>query len=57
MSQAAAAGANSLALTDRIGKRKLAPGRYRLLATPTDHAGNRGAAKSATFVVMAPRHS
>jgi hypothetical protein len=51
MSATAASGANSLALTDRIGKRKLAPGSYRLLATPTDAAGNRGATKSAPFAI------
>lgn len=57
LSQTAAAGANSFALTGRFGSRKLAPGRYRLLATPTDHAGNRGATKSAPFVVLAAHHS
>lgn len=51
MSATAATGANSLALSNRIGKRKLAPGSYRLLATPTDAAGNRGATKSAPFAI------
>ncbi len=31
--------------------RRLAPGRYRLVATPTDAAGNRGAAARAVFTV------
>jgi WD40-like Beta Propeller Repeat len=51
LSATAAAGTNTLPLTNRIGSRKLAPGRYRLLATPTDAAGNRGATKSASFAI------
>lgn len=35
--------------------RALAPGSYRLVAIPTDAAGNRGAAKRASFTVLAPK--
>ena len=40
---------NTLRFTGRIADRKLRPGSYRLIAVPTDAAGNRGAAKSVRF--------
>ena len=44
----APAGATTLALP----KRKLAAGDYRAVVTPTDAAGNRGAAKTIAFKVL-----
>jgi hypothetical protein len=50
-------GANSLPFSGQIGHRKLKPGHYQLLATPTDAAGNKGASASAQFTVVGPaRH-
>jgi hypothetical protein len=47
------AGPNRKLLRARtVGKRKLAPGRYRILARATDAAGNRSARKSARFRVV-----
>lgn len=47
------AGANRKVLRARtVGRRKLAPGRYRILARATDAAGNRSASKSARFRVV-----
>jgi hypothetical protein len=48
------AGTSRLAFSGRLA-RALRPGRHRLVATPTDTAGNRGAARRATFTVLAPR--
>ncbi len=45
-------GANSFRFSGRIGGRKLAPGAYRLVAVPTDAAGNRGAAIRRAFTVV-----
>ena len=44
-------GAARLDIGGRRVVRRLAPGRYRLVATPTDAAGNRGAATRAGFTV------
>jgi hypothetical protein len=46
-----AAGANRLPFTGRVGKRTLARGRYRALATARDSAGNTGRSKVVTFRV------
>ena len=35
-------GQNSFRFSGRLGGKKLRPGRYRLVATPRDSAGNRG---------------
>lgn len=47
-----AAGANRVRFSGRIGRRALRPGRYRLTVRATDAAGNRSAARSATFRVV-----
>jgi virginiamycin B lyase len=44
-------GANRVAFTGRIGKRKLAAGRYRARATAKDAAGNTSKASSAFFTI------
>jgi hypothetical protein len=41
LTRALAAGASSIAFSGRIGSHKLAPGRYRIVLTATDAAGNR----------------
>jgi hypothetical protein len=46
------AGANSVAFSGRIGARKLAKGRYRIVATATDTAGNKAKQKTAAFRVV-----
>jgi hypothetical protein len=46
-----AAGARSVRLPARPGGRVLRAGRYRVVVTATDAAGNRSAAKTATFAV------
>jgi hypothetical protein len=43
------AGRNSFYFRGRIGGRKLARGRYRLVATPKDPLGNMGRTKRAAF--------
>lgn len=45
------AGTSTLAFSTHIGKKTLAPGAYRIVVTPTDAAGNRGAARSVRFSV------
>ncbi len=45
-------GANSLRFTGRLRNRKLKPGRYRLIATPTDTAGNKGKAVRRAFRII-----
>jgi hypothetical protein len=45
-------GSNRLRLSGRWRGRKLRPGRYRLIARPTDFAGNRGKAVRARFRVV-----
>jgi hypothetical protein len=46
------AGRNKLYFSGRIGRRVLRPGRYRARANATDLAGNRSAARRATFRVV-----
>ena len=46
------AGANSLRFTGRVGGRRLRPGRYRLVASSTDLAGNKSAAKTKRFRII-----
>jgi hypothetical protein len=46
------AGGNKLYFSGRIGRRVLHPGRYRARANATDLAGNRSAARRATFRVV-----
>jgi Tol biopolymer transport system component len=46
------AGVNSVAFSGRIGKRKLAKGRYRVVVRATDAAGNRSAKKTAAFRIV-----
>jgi hypothetical protein len=46
------AGANAFRFTGRLAGRKLAPGLYRLVARPTDAAGNRGAARTLRFRIV-----
>jgi hypothetical protein len=48
------AGTSRLAFSGRLA-RALRPGLHRLVATPTDAAGNRGAARRATFTILPPR--
>jgi trimeric autotransporter adhesin len=51
--QLSPAGASRVAFTGRLGKRTLKPGRYVVRLTPTDRAGNVGAARSVTLRVVA----
>jgi uncharacterized delta-60 repeat protein len=52
----AAAGANRIRFHGRLsGRRRLAPGRYRLIATPVDATGNTGTARRASFRLEASR--
>jgi hypothetical protein len=48
----AKAGNNKLAFTGRVGKRKLAPGRYRATITATDAAGNRSKPRTISFKIV-----
>lgn len=51
----ATAGANRVRFGGRLtARRRLAPGRYRLIATPVDALGNTGSARRATFTLLAP---
>lgn len=45
-------GSNSFRLTGRLRRRALRPGRYRLVAVPTDAAGNRGKAVARKFRII-----
>ena len=36
----------------RIGKRRLAPGRYRFVVTAIDAAGNRSAPRTISFTIL-----
>jgi hypothetical protein len=47
----AKAGANRVRFAGRLGKKALPAGRFRLVATATDAAGNRSKAKRATFTI------
>jgi alginate lyase len=46
------AGRNSFELSRRVRGRRLPAGRYRLVATPTDMAGNRGRSVRTTFSIV-----
>jgi PKD domain-containing protein len=46
------AGANKLAFTGRLGRKALARGRYRATISATDAAGNKSAAKTASFRIV-----
>jgi hypothetical protein len=46
------AGSNSFTLSRRVRRRRLPAGRYRLVATPTDMAGNRGRSVRTTFSIV-----
>jgi hypothetical protein len=45
-------GANQLAFSGRLGRRKLSPGSYRLVVSAVDAAGNRSAAKTVSFTIV-----
>lgn len=47
-------GTSRLRFAGRLGRR-LPPGAHRLVATPTDGAGNRGAARRASFTILPPK--
>ena len=49
LTRTGAAGANRVAFSGRVGKRKLKRGRYRLALRATDAAGNRSAPKTLRF--------
>ena len=51
LSRSGQGGANSTRFTGRLGKRALRPGRYRVLITAIDAAGNRSAPRTARFRV------
>ncbi len=51
----ARAGANRVRFAGRLtARRHLAPGRYRLIATPVDALDNTGGARRAKFTLLAP---
>ena len=52
-----AAGIVKLRFTGRIGGRKLAPGRYRLVITAVDAAGNRSKVGTVQFTVKRPKRT
>ncbi len=52
----AKAGRVTIAFDGRIGRRALAPGRYRFAVTAIDAAGNRSRTKRIAFTVVAPAH-
>jgi hypothetical protein len=45
-------GVNSFRFSGRLSGRKLKPGEYQLVATPTDAAGNAGAAARKRFRIV-----
>jgi hypothetical protein len=45
-------GSNSIGLTGRLGGKKLAPGKYRLVATATDAAGNTSQPRHIQFTIV-----
>jgi hypothetical protein len=45
-------GANKVAFTGRLGKRKLTPGRYRATVGAVDAAGNRAKPKRVSFRIV-----
>ena len=50
--RSASAGANRVAFTGRIGRRRLTPGRYRAAATVKDAAGNTSKASTVFFTIV-----
>ena len=53
LTQAIGAGSGSVALSGRIGSKRMQPGRYRLTLTASDAAGNRSKATLRTFTILA----
>jgi hypothetical protein len=53
-SRASTAGANTLKFSGFVNGKSLKPGSYRLVATPTDAAGNTGAAFLGAFTILKP---
>jgi len=53
LTRAIEAGRGHVALTGRIGKRRMAPGRYRLILTASDAAGNRSKPLRRSFTIVA----
>jgi hypothetical protein len=53
LTHAGLAGPNKLVLRGRLGRRALAPGRYRLVALATDAVGNRSAPMRTSFRIVA----
>jgi hypothetical protein len=51
----AAPGRVTIVFNGHIGTRRLSPGRYRFVVTATDAAGNRSAARTVAFTVIAQR--
>lgn len=51
-SRSAPIGRSKVAFSGRIGRRALKPGRYVLRATPTDAAGNVGAARTVSITIV-----
>jgi hypothetical protein len=52
LTRAAVTGANTVPFSGRIGRRKLAPGRYRVVVTVRDAAGNTSSPKTAAFRIV-----
>ena len=55
MRRRATPGTVAVAFTGRTGAQRLEPGRFRFVVTATDAAGNRSAARKASFVVVTTR--
>lgn len=51
-----ARGTTRLRFTGRIGRRRLAPGRYRIVVSARDRAGNRARSRTAYFTLLRPAH-
>jgi len=51
-----ARGTTRMGFTGRIGRRRLAPGRYRIVASARDRAGNRARSRTAYFTLLRPAH-
>jgi len=52
----AARGAERLRFSGRVGRRRLAPGRYRIVASARDRAGNRARLRTARFTLLRAAH-
>jgi lysophospholipase L1-like esterase len=52
--RALAAGPHRVPFSGRLRGRRLKPGRYRIVAAPTDRAGNRGRRRTAYFTIVPP---